>query len=471
MTSPTTGWDAAPVAGSFRDPAGFVFVRDGTVLRHVDRSFSDQYDLLDGSGLYAALVDAGLLIPHEEVSTDLSPHPADAHRVLRPEQLTTISHPYEWCPGQLRDAALTTLRAQELAIDHGMSLRDASAYNIQFSDGRPVLIDTLSFERLPHGQPWVAYRQFCQHFLAPLALMVHVDVRLGRLQRTDVGGIPIDLASELLPFPTRLRPSLLTHIHLQARTERRHGGEPDGQVDGQARAGEMSLQALRGLVDSLRGAVDKLVWEPGRSTWSDYYAEAGHYSDEAMSDKEEAVASFLDDIEPSTVWDLGANTGRFSRLAADRGADVVAFDADEAAVELHWRALRDSGETKVLPLILDLANPSPSVGWANRERPSLTERGPVDAVLALALVHHLAIGNNVPLEQVASYLAELARDVVVEFVPKEDPKVRTLLATREDVFDAYHRDGFEAAFARHLEPVGDRELRDSSRVLYHYRAR
>lgn len=467
MTSPKAGREAAPVAGSFRDPAGFVFMQDGTVLRHVDRGFADEYDLLGGSGLYDALVDAGLLIPHEEVDTDLSPRPGDAHRVLRPERVRTISHPYEWCPGQLRDAALATLRAQELALDHGMSLRDASAYNIQFHRGRPILIDTLSFERLPEGRPWVAYRQFCQHFLAPLALMVHVDVRLGRLQRTDVGGVPIDLASTLLPFRTRLRPSLLTHIHLQAGTERRHGGDAD---DGSAER-TMSMQALRGLIDSLRGAVDKLRWDPERTTWSDYYAEAGHYSDAAMSDKEEAVAAYLDDIAPSTVWDLGANTGRFSRLAADRGADVVAFDADEAAVELHWQAVRDSGAERVLPLVLDLANPSPAVGWANQERASLIDRGPVDAVLALALVHHLAIGNNVPFERIAAYLATLGRELVIEFVPKDDPKVRQLLATREDVFDEYHREGFEAAFRRRLELVTQRELRDSSRVLYRYRAR
>ncbi len=470
MTSPTTGREAASDAGSFRDPAGFVFVHDGIVLRHVDRSFAEDYDLLNSSGLYEALTGAGLLIPHQEVATDLSPAPADAHRVLRPEQLTTISYPYEWCPGQLRDAALATLRVQEIAMAHGMSLRDASAYNIQFHRGQPVLIDTLSFERLPEGQPWIAYRQFCRHFLAPLALMVHVDVRLGRLQRTDIEGVPVDLASRLLPFRTRLRPSLLTHIHLQARAERRHDGDEDGADQG-PRQGTMSVQALRGLIDSLRGAVDRLRWEPGRTTWSDYYTEAGHYSDEAMSDKEEAVAAYLDDIRPSTVWDLGANTGRFSRLAADRGAEVVAFDGDEAAVERHWHAVRDRGATSVLPLVLDLANPSPSIGWANRERRSLTERGPVDAVLALALIHHLAIGNNVPLDRVAAHLAELGRDLVVEFVPKDDPKVAQLLSTREDVFDGYHREGFEAAFGRHLQPVAHRALRDSSRVLYHYRAR
>lgn len=469
MTSSPAGGDVAPVAGSFRDPAGFVFTRDGVVHRHVSRSSADEYDLLRSSGLYDALTSERLLIPHEEVDTGLSPSPSDAHRVLRPEQVTTISYPYEWCPGQLRDAALATLRAQDLALDHGMTLRDASAYNIQFHRGRPVLIDTLSFGARPEGQPWVAYRQFCEHFLAPLALMVHVDVRLGRLQRTDVSGVPVDLASTLLPFRTRLRPSLLTHLHLQARTERTRAGAD--RPSGERAETTMSEQALRGLVDSLRGAVDKLTWEPDRSTWSDYYAQADHYTDEAMAAKERTVTAMLDAAAPATVWDLGANTGRFSRIAADRGAQVVAFDADGAAVELHWRAVRDSGAESVLPLMLDLANPSPRIGWANEERASLAERGPVDAVLALALVHHLAIGNNVPLERIAAYLAQLGRQVIIEWVPKDDARVQQLLSTREDVFDDYDHAAFERAFERHFSPVSEDPLPGSGRIVHHYRRR
>ena len=467
MTPATAGGDVAPVGGSFRDPAGFVFRRDGVVYRHVARSFADDYDLLASSGLYDALTRAGLLIPHEEVDAELSPRAGDAHRVLRPEQITTISHPYEWCPGQLRDAALATLRAQEIALDHGMSLRDASAYNIQFHAGRPVLIDTLSFERLPEGRPWVAYRQFCEHFLAPLALMVHVDVRLGRLQRTDISGVPVDLASTLLPLRTRFRPGLLTHLHLQARTQRSTAGDDGGGT----RETTMSMQALRGLIDSLRGAVEKLRWEPDRSTWSDYYEQADHYTDEGMRAKERIVASMLESAVPATVWDLGANTGRFSRVAADRGAQVVAFDQDEAAVELHWQALRDSGTDAVLPLVLDLANPSPAVGWANQERASLAQRGPVDAVLALALIHHLAIGNNVPLEHAAAFLAELGRDLIIEWVPKDDPRVRQLLATREDVFDDYDHGTFTRAFERHFERVSHEPLPGSDRIVHHYRRR
>ncbi len=452
--------------GSFRDPSGFVFVHEGTLYRQVNRVFAPHYDLLRSSGLYDALVGEGLLIPHEEVDVRLAPAP-DAYLVLAPEPVTFVSYPYEWCPGQLQEAALATLRIQDLALDHGMSLRDATAYNIQFHRGRPVLIDTLSFERLRDDQPWVAYRQFCAHFLAPLALACELDVRLLRLLRVDVAGVPIDLASGLLPARTRLRPGLLTHLHLHARSQRL----APPRTDARPKASRFSLQAFRGLIDSLRNAVAKLTWRPPRTAWSDYYDDAVHYSAVAMAAKERLVSGFLDVTAPRTVWDLGANTGRFSRLAAARAAHTVAFDVDEAAVEANWRQMREGGETCLLPLVMDLANPSPRLGWAGEERLSLTDRGPADVVFVLALLHHLAIGNNVPLERLAAFLAALGRWLVVEFVPKSDPRVRALLAVRDDVFPHYSVEGFEAAFGRHFAIERREALPDSDRLLYLLRSR
>jgi hypothetical protein len=455
------------VAASFRDPAGYLFEHDGVLYRTVAAGFADRYDAVVASGMYEALHREGLLVPHEEVDPAVAPGPA--HRVLRPERLPFVSHPHEWAPAALRDAALLTLRVQDVALDHGMTLRDASAYNVQFHRGRALFIDTLSFEPRRPDTPWVAYRQFCEQFLAPLALQTLVDVRLRRLLVADVGGVPLDLAARLLPGRTRLRPGLGTHVHAHARATVRR----EARADGERAAARFSDRALRGLVDSLRGTVTKLVWDAGRTTWSDYYADASHYSDAAMADKEATVARYVADVAPATVWDLGANTGRFSRVAADAGAHVVAWDVDEGAVEAAWRAgdLTTAAGGEVLPLVLDLANPSPAIGWANTERPALADRGPVDLVLALALVHHLAIGNNVPLPHLAAYLARLGRHVVVEFVPKGDPKVDVLLATREDVFDDYTQAGFEAAVADHFTLLDVHPVADSGRMLYLLEAR
>ena len=211
--------------GSFRDPSGFMFQREGVWYRQVNPSYQADYDRLMASGLYQELVAGGLLIPHQEVALELASTDG-AYKVLQPEALQFISNPYEWSFGQLKAAALATLAAQKIAFEHGMTLKDASAYNIQFVDDRAVLIDTLSFEQYREGSVWTAYRQFCQHFLAPLALMAYTDIRLSQLLRVYIDGVPLDLAAKLLPLGSRLRLSLLMHIHLHARSQEKHAGQP-----------------------------------------------------------------------------------------------------------------------------------------------------------------------------------------------------------------------------------------------------
>jgi ribosomal protein L11 methylase PrmA len=454
--------------GSFRDPSGFVFCRGNTLFRQVQISYRDEYDRLMESGLFQALVDAGLLIPHAEERTDTG-LTEDAYRILRPEQLPFISYPYEWCFSQLRDAALATLAIQKEALRFGMSLKDASAYNIQFRAGRPVLIDTLSFEKYEEGRPWAAYRQFCQHFLAPLALMSQTDIRLAQLLRTNIDGIPLDLASRLLPRSTWLDPGLLTHVHLHGAAQKRYGGQPARSSTG---PGRMGRTALLGLIDSLEGAVRRQRWKPSGTTWAKYYSQT-NYSDQAMEGKRRLVAEMLDAVapQPRTVWDLGANTGVFSRIASERGAQTIAWDIDPAAVEKNYLECRAAGETHLLPLLEDLTNPSPDLGWALQERRSLMRRGPADLVLALALVHHLAIGNNVPLGHVARFLQTLGAWLIVEFVPKSDSQVQRLLASREDIFSGYSQANFETEFGPFFEIVRAAVVPDSERTLYLMRGR
>ncbi len=449
---------------SFRDPAGFVFSHDGVVFRQVNESYSDDYSRLMNS-LYGELVGRGLLVTHEEVP-EPGPTPPGVF-VLRPQQIPFVSYPYEWCFSQLKDAALLTLEIQRCAIEHGMTLKDASAYNVQFVGPRPVFIDTLSFTRYVEGQPWVAYRQFCQHFLAPLALMSHSDIRLGHLLSVHIDGVPLDLASRLLPASTMVRWGMLVHIHMHARSQRRHAN--DGASGRSVKAVDVSRTGMLGLIDSLRAAVESLDWTPAGTEWGDYYA-ATNYTDESARAKADAVRELLSRVPTTNVWDLGSNTGVFSRIAAEQADRVVAWDVDPAAIEKAYRALRDS-DGPLLPLVLDLRNPSPALGWANRERMSLAERGPADLVMALALVHHLAVGNNVPLVHVARYLASLSPHLLIEWVDKEDSQVQRLLATREDVFDEYTREGFERAFGTLFETVERRPIPGTRRILYLFRRR
>jgi hypothetical protein len=444
---------------SFRDPSGFLFTRNGILHRQINRAYSKDYARFIDSGLYEKLVKAGLLIPHVEVdaSTALG---VDAFKVIRPERVPFISYPYEWSFSQLKDAALATLSIQKRALKLDMSLKDASAYNIQFMRGKPTLIDTLSFELYKEGEPWVAYKQFCQHFLAPLALMSYRDVRLSQLLRIYIDGVPLDLASELLPAKTKLNFGLLTHIHVHAGAQKRYS---DKAVT--PRKGGMSKQALTGLIESLEATVKKLEWKPAGTEWGDYYDNT-NYTDSAFEHKRQLVKAWSDEKKPALVWDLGGNTGVFSREAASSGAFTVSFDIDPAAVEQNYRTVKAQKEQNIVPLVLDLTNPSPALGWDNAERDSFGGRGPADMALALAVIHHLAISNNVPLPQLADFFASHCKWLVIEFVPKSDSQVQKLLVSREDIFPNYTREGFEAAFSERFEIHKREAVRDSERALY-----
>jgi ribosomal protein L11 methylase PrmA len=454
------------VSGSFRDPSGFVFTTDGSLYRQVNLVFADEYDACVSSGLYDDLVTSRLLVAHRDVGVAFAAAP-EAHTVIEPERIPFISYPYEWSFGQLKDAALLTLDVQQRALARGFVLRDASAYNVQFKDGRPLFIDTLSFERYEEGRPWQAYKQFCEHFLMPLALMSARDVRLGRLQREYLDGIPLDLGSALLPARTWARPSMLLHLHLHARAMRRYESKSVAQVTGTR---SISKRALTGLVTSLRDAVQSLDWRPAGTQWADYTTD-NNYSGHAIDGKRRMVRDFVAAAAPHTVWDLGGNTGMFSRVAREIAESVVCFDIDPAAVELNYREVRKRGETGLLPLQLDLMNPSPANGWAHEERLSLEERGPVDLVMALALVHHLAIANNIPLARVAESFARLGRSLVIEFVPKSDSQVERLLMNREDIFPDYTIEGFERAFEPHWSIESKQHIAESERTLYLMRRR
>jgi hypothetical protein len=447
------------LSSSFRDPSGFVFTHEGEIYRQVNHRYREHFDHLIDSGLYDALVKEHLLIPHEEADPSLARTP-EAYKVLKPARVPFISYPYEWSFSQFQDAALATLHVHEAAFEKGMVLKDASAYNIQFYEGRPVLIDTLSFETYREGSPWVAYRQYCEHFLGPLALMAYRDVRLSQLLRRHIDGIPVDLASSLLPAKTRFKGALLMHLHLHAKSQARHQDNP-----GAAKTAKVSRMGLQGIIESLEGATAALALRSNTGVWADYYSDT-NYSESAAAHKAELVTRYIEQAGPKTVWDLGGNVGRYSRLAAERGIFTLSLDLDPAAVELNYRACRKESIQTLLPLVIDLTNPSPDLGWAHQERASLQSRGPADLLMALALIHHLAISNNTPLDRVAAYFASLGRSLIIEFVPKGDSQVERLLASREDIFDRYTQDGFEQAFGEFFRTLDRQTIRDSKRTLY-----
>lgn len=453
--------------GSFRDPSGFVFSRDGILYRQVNNSYKDEYEFFIDSGLYNDLIESSLIVEHEVVDTA----PFDdsiSYLVIKPTELPFISYPYEWCFSQYQRAALTTLEIQKKALAYEMILKDSSAYNIQFKDNNPILIDTLSFERFREGSPWEGYLQYCKHFLAPLLLMAHRDVRMNALLRVFIDGIPLDITSSLLPVWTRFNFPTLAHIHLHAKAQKRYasgGSDSDLNKINQPDKTSLRKEGILGIIESLERQIRKLKPNQKATSWEDY-GSFHNYSDHSYQQKLKLVDTFIQQADPKTVWDFGANTGDFSRLASRRGIASIAFDIDPNAVEQGYLKSVAGQDTNIQHYIIDLFNPSPDLGWNNQERNSLRARGPADLLLALALIHHLAIGNNLPFSMISEFFSVIADWLVIEFVPKTDSKVKILLSSRKDIFSEYTVEKFESSFAADFSIIEKRRIRDTDRTLY-----
>lgn len=455
--------------GSFRDPAGFVFEREGILYRQINKPGQADYEHFMKSGLYEELAREGLIVRHEELTdTDFLGPDNRRYRVIRPVRIPFISYPYEWSYDQLKDAALLTLRLQKLGLNHGMILKDASAFNVQFIGHTPVFIDTLSFKIHEPGRPWEAYKQFCEHFLATLALASYGAPEAIKTLKVFLDGVPLALATTWLPKRAKRRWGLLSHIYLHAASQKRYD---NNAARAETKPRQVSAMALNGLLASLQRTIEKLEPPKTATEWGDYYNDT-NYSEAAFGAKKKIVSQYLELVSPcpKIVWDLGANDGTFSELAAKAGAYTVAFDIDPVAVNRNYKSSRGADiDAKLLPLTQDLANPSPALGWAHTERLSLQSRGPADVALSLALVHHLAIGNTLPFASIADFFAKISKHLIIEFVPREDSKVQLLLRRRVQKFPEYTLENFEAAFKLKFRLLKRSPIPGSQRVIYLYK--
>ncbi len=462
--------------GSFRDPDSRVFYSDGAVLRALSERGATDWRALAGSRLFAEATAEGRLVATEEipVSDDLpllrGGSPA---AVLRHERVPFVSYPYEWAPGMLRDAALLQLDLLLAALDEDLTLKDASPYNVQFRGALPVFVDVGSFERLREGEPWVAYRQFCELYLYPLLLAAWKGVPFQPWLRGSLEGIRPTEMRALLSFRDRFRRGALSHVFLHARLERSYGrsGRTGGDVKKELRSAGFGKEIVRANVRKMRKLVDGLSWTPPEGVWT-AYRDDNTYTDADAAAKDAFVERAASGLRPALAWDLGCNDGRYAEIAARHAGLVVAVDSDPASVELLYGRLREARRTDILPLTLDLIDASPGLGWRGRERRRLEERGRPDLVLCLALLHHVCITGNVPVTEYVAWLAELGAPVVVELVRREDPMVRRLLAAKAE---GTHPDYDEAFFERALGESFDVEHREvlpsGMRVLYHARPR
>lgn len=445
---------------SFRDPSGYVYQKDGHIYRYVAPCYRDNYDLLMTSGLYDCLYNKKQLVGIKEVT----PLSKGAYKLLEAEKINFISYPYEWSFSAYKDAALLTLKIQKQALLHGMSLKDASAYNVQFQSGKPIFIDTLSFEKLDETLPWKAYKQFCQHFLAPLALMSYKDVHLSALMKQYIDGIPLDLTARLLPF--WVRPGIFINVRLNARFQDKY--KDSGDIAAGQMRHNMSKEKHIALVEGLYNLIANLKKPNSHTEWENYY-DITNYTEEAFEEKKKCITKYMKALSSvKQIIDLGANNGYFTRVALESYPDAhaLAFDIDVNAVEKNYNAIRKNNETNLLPLVLDLLNPSPAIGWANQERKNILERANADVVLALALIHHLCLSSNIPFDYAAQYLSLLAPYLIIEFISKEDTQVQKLLASREDIYSWYQQNEFEKAFTHYYEIIQQEKIKGSCRTIY-----
>lgn len=443
---------------SYRDPSGFIFKKEGTIYRQVNKSFREHFDYFIESGCYKHLIGKGLVIPHEQINQNLTGD-NNYYTTLKPEKISFISYSYEWSFDMLKDAALLTLRLVKEALEYNMILKDATPYNIQWHRGKFVFIDTLSFEKYKEVH-WIAYRQFCESFLGPLLIMHYSKTPLPSLQLAWPDGIPIAIIKSLLPKRSRFSLHTYLHIHL-------HAGISSKKQSNNQNVKAFSKQKLLNLISSLEMLINKLKLPDQKSTWSGYYEEASQ-RDSYLEEKKKMITKWIDELQPvlKTATDLGANEGEFSKLLAKKNIPTISADFDPFCINRLYTSVKKNKETYLQPLIIDLAKPSPAIGVNNEERDSFINRTNADISLALALIHHLVIGKLIPFNTIADFFSRITQFLIIEFVPIEDEKVRFMIAQKPMDYSSYDHHNFESSFGAYFSIEKSENIAGSRRTLY-----
>lgn len=457
--------------GSFRDRDSRVVVSDGAIYRALSPEGTEDWEALSGSPLLEQLTGAGKVIGTREVdrsvlgkSQDLLP--TGVTKVLEHDRVPFVSYPYEWTFSMLQDAAKLQLELGAAAIDAGLTLKDATPYNVQFLGSQPTFIDIGSFEKQSEGEPWIAYRQFCMLYLYPLLFQAHKDIPFHPWMRGSIDGIqPID-AIKVFSLRDRLRRGVFLHTSLHARLDRRANKSGPGSAEENRQTRQVKPNQIKAQLESMNRLVSKLKWKAGETSWSGY-RQSNTYSDEDDKRKQAFVAEVAARQKPALTWDMGCNDGAYSRIVAESSERVVAFDFDHATVEALYRSLREEGNAKILPLVSNLADPSPALGWRGLERKTLVDRGAPDLMLALALIHHVSISANIPVADFLQWARDMGTALLIEFPKRTDPMVRALLANKHEGANPDYEEGnFERELAKRFTIERREELPSGGRILY-----
>lgn len=447
-------------SSSFRDPSGYIFIDEGIVKRCILPLYFQQYQALKERNIFETLSKAGLLIKHSEISA------SDIEIIIEPEQIPFITFPYEWSFNQYKEAALLTLKIQKYSLEHNFSLKDASAFNVTFHKGKAVFIDTLSFDFYEENTPWRAYKQFITHFLGPLVLAHFHGAQSLKLMSNFIDGIPIKMLASLLPFKTKFNPFLYANIHLLAKFEDKHNEDYKGEV----KQTQLSKKAQLNIISSLYDYIKKLSLKE-QSEWGNYYKKT-NYSDSAFTEKANIINTWIVNLKPKSIIDIGGNDGTFVRQINHIFDLALVCDIDNNAVDFNHKTLKSNKERNMLPFVLDVLNPSPAIGFENKERQSFLDRIKTfapETTLALAVIHHMTLSGNVPFEMSAHFFASCSEHLILEFPKREDSWVKRLLNTKGEFishFDFYTIENFESAYLKYFSIIEKQPIENSQRVMF-----
>ena len=445
----------SPEYFSFKDYTARVFQQEGIYYRAITPEYQVEYEHLMSSGLYSALIQSKLLIPHQEVelSTD-----QEAYKILYPQQIDFLSLPFEWCFAHWRKVLLAYLEINLIALKYGMILKDATPYNFCLRGGKALLFDTSSFAFFEEPNYWIAYRQFCEEMLGPFALMHYRGMRWGRLMLASHQGLPLDFISQNLPLKSYLNLSCLLHLHLHAKSYQKPSAKK-GKSQG------FSQEKLIEVFSMIKGSVQKWdTYHQYPNYWSEYY-DIDIETEEYLQDKQETVKAYLQSCNVKSVLDLGANTGKFSELACDYADRVIALEFDKKCVDQIEKSIEETGNTKLHTLLGDLSQTSPDFGLLGKEHLSIFKRAKSDLVLVLALVHHLALSKLIPFELITDLVYEFSnRYVLIEFIEKSDRKVNQLLQNNPRYYPS--KEEFELIIQQKFTILQQKTLDKSVRTLY-----
>ena len=468
MPAPDTATAPTLEHGSFRDPESRVFYSGGDVYRSLSAEGLEDFQALSHTKFWKDFQANGGIVATElvEGTADLTETMVRASAgVLRHERIPFVSYPYEWPFSMLREAALLQLDLTLAALEEDMILKDASPYNVQFKGSKPVFVDVGSFERLREGEPWAAYRQFCMLYLYPLLLQSVKDFDPRALLRGNIDGITPAQMRKLVSFRDRFRKGFYLNVFLHAKLEAKHGDRGKEVKDEVKKAG-FKKELIVANVRRMRKLVAGLTWDPPEGVWV-AYGERNSYTDDDAKRKDEFIREVATSQRWGLTWDIGCNNGRYSRIAAEGSDHVLSVDYDQGPIELLHRTLHEEGDEKLLTLTMNLADPSPGLGWRGVERKPLPDRGKPDLLLALALIHHVTIAANVPVQEFVDWLASLETALVIEFPTREDVMVKKLLGPkREGLHPDYERENFERVLAEKFEIERSERLESGTRLLY-----